>query len=205
MNENPTDQEPTEQEGLERISRQAKGLAKIANLTFSTGDREKPEPAPVITTEHRPKPEPPPRWRAPQSARQEAARLRDEAAAAAKAAEQIERDHDSKIRRLNSLNHVIGLKTQELQKTRRLLEELEPDSLGKRLEEAYWTYKSNPWDQHSVNQFLLAGNLASNSKKLRGLLEGRIAEDERSIAEAEDQVIGLEKELEAANVGSETV
>lgn len=83
--------------------------------------------------------------------------------------------------------------------------ELQPANLDKRFEECYWQYKYHPFDQHTVNQFLIAGNLTANSKRLRTLLENNSAGSEREIAEAEAEVAALEAQLEAATAGTETV
>jgi hypothetical protein len=154
---------------------------------------------------HQPRPEPPPRWRPPQSAREEARRLRDQAKEADSKAAALEWDFDSKIRRVESLQREIQLKDRELQKDRQLLADLDSDKLGERLLEWYWKFVYTPFDQHVVNQFLLAGNLTANSKRLKTHLENKITESQREIAEAESEVAGLEKELEAANAGAETV
>jgi hypothetical protein len=174
-------------------------LGSIVTPTSSTGEWSEKAPPRIIETVHRPQPEPPPRWRPPQSAREEAERLRFEAAEKEKEAKRIEREHDAKIRKIDALDHTIGLKERELQKFRQFLAELEPDSLGKRFEECYWAFKYHPFDQHAVNQFLIAGNLSANSKRLKTLLESKVAGLEREIAEAEAEVATLEGQLEAAN------
>jgi chromosome segregation ATPase len=134
MTEEPS--ELTEQEEPARPERQGKGLAKIASFTVTTADGEKVEPA-VITTVHQPRPEPPPRWRPPQSAREEARKLRAQAQEADSKAAALERDFDSKIRHVESLNREIELKDRELQKYRQLMADLDSDKLGERLLEWY--------------------------------------------------------------------
>jgi hypothetical protein len=202
MTEEPS--ELTQQEPA-RPERRGRGLARIEKFTVTTPDGERSEPVPVITTVHQPRPEPPPRWRPPQSAREEARRLRAQAQEADSKAADLERDFDSKIRRVESLQREIQLKEKELGKLRQQLGELNPDKLRDRLELAYFR-RSNFFygDNAAMNQWLDAAALRANAKELRAMLTEKIENGEHEIAEAEAEVATLEAELEA-NAGSETV
>jgi chromosome segregation ATPase len=190
MNQDPTN--TTEE--AEPLIRQGKRGGRISPAT-STGEREPPR---VINILHqRPQPQPP-HLRIPADAQ---ARLKDAQAAADKAKEEIAEIEDhfkDRERDLDELKRNIRIQTKGLEVFRQGLARIEPSTLAKEWESAYWAHVHDPFDQHTTNQWLLIASLRSNSKELRLMLTNKLEEAEGSIAAMEKERAALEKELGAS-------
>jgi chromosome segregation ATPase len=193
MNENST-QEVNSAEEAEPLIRQGKRGGRISPAT-STGEREAPR---VINILHqRPQPKPP-HWRIPADAQ---ARLKDAQAAADKAKEEIAEIEDhfkDRERDLDELKHGIRTQTKGLEDFRQGLARLDPSTLAKEWEAAYWKHVYQPFDQHTTSQWLLVASLRANSLELRKMLTRKLEEGEASIAAMEKRAAELEKELGAS-------
>src|SRR5258707_3247151 len=192
MQEDPINQpEPTE-EPREGIIRQGQRRWGKSSAETSTGQREAPR---VIDVLHHP-PEPKaPVFRIPQDAQ---ARLADAQVAAQKAEQEIAQIQDhfrSRERELREIKQTVYIKEKELSGFRRQMDQLKPVDLDRRFEEAFWRYTVSPFDQTVLNEFLRASALAANSRRIKSMLEAKIAGIESELANAQTQAAELEKEL----------
>lgn len=197
------DSTETGQEEPSRPERQGKGLVKIDNFPFKTRDRAEERPE-IIDT--RPAHQREPRrtyFRSVQVVNAEHQKLLAQAAEVQAKAREIERHYEGLERRLDSINHVSGLKEKELNNLRQRLAGLDPAELKSRFEIAFSKLDNFHGSPEVMNEWLIASSLRANAKELRALLAEKIEEGEREIATMAAEKADIEKQL--SDAGAETV
>jgi hypothetical protein len=189
---NPVSEEAEAREGVIRQGKRRKG--SIVTFESATPAGERPERPIAVAPPPQPKP---PYFRIQQAAEAKAASAAAQAEEARAAAKDAKYHYEAQLRQLDYLESVIRNNKKEIDRHRQGLTDLDPAKLDKRFEEAYAKHTYHPFDQHTTNQFLLAGNLAANSKRLKIFLENKIAEHERAITSAEAEQAQIERALKA--------
>jgi hypothetical protein len=156
----------------------------------------------VINILHQPPQPKPPHWRIPESAKAKLEAAQIAAAQASQEIEQIEGHYRDRERDLDDLKRNIRIQTKGLEVFRQGLARIDPSTLAKEWEAAYWKHVYQPFDSHTTNQWVLIASLRANSKELRAMLTRKLEEGEASIAAMEKEAAELEKELgaEAASI-----
>jgi hypothetical protein len=181
MNENPTDHQPIEQEEPSRPERRGRGLAKIATLTFTTPDGEKPKPA-VISTEHR-RPEPPRKVKDTEiiaAKRKELLRLELEL-------ENADRERRSLEIRLEGVRHEINARTRQLTNIAAECQQVESKGLPEQFLLFFRRSLHGALGPHDSDTFARVGLTLANRKLLMSALqsEAKVLDDELVVLEKE--------------------